>query len=244
MEQHTAEIDLELVRLEAEYERRASNTLYAERYSYFNEATLLHVHCLERSLLALLKQHKFTSLADKKILDVGCGSGTHLRRFLDYGALPVNLSGIDLMPPRIEQARRLHPDINWSIGSAHKLPYADATFDLVMSFVVFSSILDESLRQKIANEMWRVRKPGGLILVYDFAYSNPHNAAVIGVSQRKIKQLFYRPGARFDFRRITLAPPVSRIVAPRAYWLASTLELCRICNTHIIGVIDLDKSIE
>ena len=244
MEQHTTKLNLELVRLEAEYERRASNTLYAERYSYFNEATLLHIHCLERSLLALLKQHKFTPLAEKKILDVGCGNGAHLRRFLDYGALPGNLSGIDLMAPRIEQARRLHPAINWNIGSAHKLPYADATFDLVMTFVVFSSILDESLRQKIVDEMWRVRRPGGLILVYDFMYSNPGNAAVMGVSQSKVKQLFYRAGAQFDFRHITLAPPVSRIVAPRAYWLATVLELCKILNTHFIGIIDLDKSIE
>jgi SAM-dependent methyltransferase len=148
------------------------------------------------------------------------------------------------MTPRIEQARRLHPGINWCIGSAHELPYADATFDLVMSFVMFSSILDESLRQKIVDEMWRVRKPNGLILVYDFVYSNPGNSAVVGVSQHKVKQLFRRSGVRYDFRRLTLAPPVSRIVAPRAYWLANTLELCRILNTHLIGIIDLDKSLE
>lgn len=238
------EVEQELARLKAEYERRASETLYAERYSFFNAATLLHVHSLERTLLALLKRHKFTALSEKKVLDIGCGTGGHLRRFLDYGALPANLSGIDLMAPRIEQARRLHPDIHWSIGSAHELPYADATFDLVMSFVVFSSILDESLRQKIANEMWRVRKPGGLILVYDFVYSNPGNSAVVGVNQRKVQQLFQRPGVRYDFRRLTLAPPVSRIVAPRAYWLANTLELCGILNTHMLSIIDLDQSIE
>jgi SAM-dependent methyltransferase len=230
----------ELTRLKAEYARRASNSLYSERYSYFNDATLLHVHSLEHNLLTLLKRHQFMPLSEKKILDVGCGSGNHLRRFLDYGAVLANLSGIDLMAPRIEQARQLHPGIDWRIGSAHHLPYADATFDLVMSFVVFSSILDESLRQKIVHEMWRVLSPGGLILIYDFMYSNPKNAAVIGVNQHKVKQLFHRPGVRFDFRRITLAPPISRIVAPRAYWLASTLEQCQILNTHIIGIIDLE----
>ncbi len=237
MEQHTAELNLELVRLEAEYERRASHNLYTERYSYFNDATLLHVHSLERNLLTLLKRHEFTPLSEKRILDVGCGSGSHLRRFLDYGALPSNLSGIDLIVPRIEQARSLHSGIDWRIGSAHSLPYADATFDLVMNFVVFSSILDESLCQRIVDEMWRVRRPGGLILVYDFIYSNPRNAAVLGVSQRKIKQLFYRSGVQFDFRHITLAPPVSRIIAPRVYWLANILEQCKILNTHIIGII-------
>jgi ubiquinone/menaquinone biosynthesis C-methylase UbiE len=208
VEQYTAELDLELARLEAEYKLRASNNLYAERYSYFNDATLFHIHSLERTLLMLLKQHKFAPLSEKKILDVGCGSGSHLRRFLDYGALPSNLSGIDLMAPRIEQAKRLHPGIDWRIGSAHCLPYADATFDLVMSFVVFSSILDDSLRQRIVDEMWRVRKPGGLLLLYDFMYSNPRNAAVLGVSRQKAMQLFHKPGVRFDFRRIILAPPV------------------------------------
>src|SRR6266542_4730431 len=104
MEQHTVEPDQELTRLKAEYERRASNNLYKERYSFFNDATLLHAHSLERNLLALLKRHKLTSLSEKKILDVGCGTGDHLRRFLDYGALPSNLSGIDLMAPRIKQA--------------------------------------------------------------------------------------------------------------------------------------------
>jgi ubiquinone/menaquinone biosynthesis C-methylase UbiE len=238
------EPEVELARLEAEYKRRASNSRYAERYSYFNNAALLHIHSLERSLLALLKRHNFTFLTEKKILDVGCGSGSHLRRLLDYGAAPANLAGIDLLPPRIQQAQNLQSDIDWRVGSAHQLPYADATFDLVMSFVMFSSILDESLRQQIADEMWRVRKPGGLILVYDFIYSNPNNAAVRGVSQQKIKRLFNRPGARFDFQRITLAPPIARIVAPHAYWLATTLEQCKILNTHIVGIISLDESMQ
>lgn len=237
------ETELELRRIEAEYERRATNNFYTERYSFFNEATILHVHGLESNLLSLLKRHKFTSLAEKKILDVGCGHGNHLRRFLDYGASPDNLSGIDLLPSRIEQARRLHPGIDWQVGSAHILPYEDATFDLVMSYVVFSSILDSPLRQQIANEMWRVLKPDGLILFYDFVYSNPRNAAVVGVSKQKVKQLFNRPGVQFDFRRITLAPPISRILAPQSYWLAYTLEQCKIFNTHISGIISLDQTI-
>lgn len=241
MEQHTTELDLELVRLEAEYRRRTNNKLYSERYSYFNDAALLHGHSLERNQLALLKRHKFTSLSEKKILDVGCGSGGHLRRFLDYGALPSHLSGIDLMAPRIEQAKQLHPGIDWRVCSAHNLPYADATFDLVMSFVVFSSILDTALRRQIVDEMWRVRKPGGLLLLHDFAYSNPRNAAVQGMSLREVKRLFNRPGVHFDFRRITLAPPISRVIAPRSYWLASTLEQCKMFNTHLIGIINLDE---
>jgi ubiquinone/menaquinone biosynthesis C-methylase UbiE len=187
--------------------------------------------------LALLKRHNFTNLIEKKILDVGCGSGSHLRRFLEYGALPSNLSGIDLMAHRIELAQRLHPAIDWQVGSAHHLPYPDSRFDIVMSFVVFSSVLYEPLRQQIANEMLRVLKPDGLILFYDFTYSNPRNPAVLGITSKQIRHLFNRPGARFDFRRITLAPPISRLVAPRAYWLAYTLEQLKILNSHVIALI-------
>jgi ubiquinone/menaquinone biosynthesis C-methylase UbiE len=240
MQQPTTELDLELSRLEAEYRRRDSGGVLADRYTPFDESALLHFHSLERHLLALLKQHNFTDLAGQRILDVGCGSGTLLRRFLEYGAFPTNLFGIDLMAHRIELARSLHPSIDWQVGSAHQLPYPDASFDLVTSFTLFSSILSEALRQKIADEMWRVRKPGGLILLHDFMYSNPRNLTVRGIKSRQIRQLFTRPGTAFDFRSIVLAPPISRVVATHAYWLACTLEQLKIVNTHTIGVISLD----
>jgi ubiquinone/menaquinone biosynthesis C-methylase UbiE len=237
----TKEINLELSRIEAEYKQRDFGKVPAGRYSLFNESALLHVQSLERNLLALLKRHNFTDIAAKKILDVGCGSGHQLWRFLEYGALPTNLFGIDLMAHRIEQCQRLHPVINSCVGSAHQLPYTDATFDLVMTFVVFSSILSEPLRRKIADEMWRVRKPGGLILFYDFIYSNPRNSAVQGITRQHVQELFNRPGAKFDFRRVSLAPPISRIVASRAYWLAYTLEQLKLLNTHIIGIVSLKE---
>ncbi|HEX6479931.1 MAG TPA: class I SAM-dependent methyltransferase [Ktedonobacteraceae bacterium] len=239
-QQPATELDLELSRLDSEYRRRDSAGYPDERYGLFDEATLLHSECLERNLLALLKRHNFTDLAGRRILEVGCGSGDLLRRFLEYGAFPTNLSGIDLMAHRIELARSLHPGIDWQVGSAHQLPYPDDSFDLVMSFALFSSILSESLRQEIAKEMWRVRKPGGLILLHDFMYPNPRNPAVRGITRQRIRKLFNRPGAAFDFRRIVLAPPISRTVAAHAWWLASTLEQLKIVNTHTIGIISLD----
>ena len=243
MKQPVTELDLELSRLDAEYRRRDFGNISSDaaRYSLFNESALLLSQSVERNMLALLKQHKFTDLAEKKILDVGCGSGGHLRRFLEYGALPTNLHGIDLMAQRIEQARRLHPLIDWRVGSAHELPYPDASFDLVVSFVVFSSILHEQLRQKIAGEMWRIKKPGGIILFYDFAYSNPHNPAVRGITRKQIQELFKLPGVRFDFRRVILAPPIARVLTPCACWLAYSLEYLKVLNTHTIGIISLEE---
>jgi hypothetical protein len=63
---------------------------------------------------------------------------------------------------------------------------------------------------------------------------------VQGITRQQIQQLFNRPGARFDLRRVTLAPPLSRLVVPSAYWLAHILEQLKIVNTHLIGIISLD----
>src|SRR5258708_37511376 len=109
MQRPTTELELELSRLDAEYQRRDSGKdSDVNRYSLFNESPLLHSQSLERNVLALLKRHNFTNLTEKNILDVGCGNGGHLLRFLEYGALPTNLFGIDLMASRIEQARQRH----------------------------------------------------------------------------------------------------------------------------------------
>src|SRR5258708_8856067 len=176
-QQQMTKIDQELSRLKSEYRWRDSGNIPADRYSHFNESALLHSQSLNRNLLALLKRHGFTDLREKKILDVGCGNGGHLLHFLEYGAQSTNLFGIDLIAHRIEQAKQRHPAINWQIGSAHQLPYQDANFDLVMSFVVFSSILNESLRRQIAGEMWRLfEQQGPTILFFFFFFSSPHPA--------------------------------------------------------------------
>lgn len=232
-------IETELLRIQQEYEQRKNNVVFADRYSLFNETALLQTHGFERCLLSLLKKQHFTQLAEKRILDVGCGNGMQLQRFLAYGAQPSHLSGIDLLPDRIEQAQQRYAGINWHVGSAHELPYPDGSFDLVMLSVVFSSILDGTLRKRIADEIWRVRKSGGLILCYDFAYSNPRNAAVEGMTRQEVRRLFERPGANFSFRRVTLAPPLSRRIAPRASWLADTLEHLKLLDTHLISLIYL-----
>jgi ubiquinone/menaquinone biosynthesis C-methylase UbiE len=110
-----------------------------------------------------------------------------------------------------------------------------------MSFVVFSSILEQSLSQQVADEMWRVLKPGGLILFYDFAYSNPANPAVRGIARKQVVQLFGKAGAKFHFRRVTLAPPIARMVVRNTCWLAYTLEQLKFLNTHHMSIIRLDE---
>jgi len=70
--------------------------------------------------------------APRFALDVGCGEGHHL------GALRARLDceadGVDISLPAIEAAARTHRDCTFVVANADRfLPYADASFDLVMS---------------------------------------------------------------------------------------------------------------
>jgi SAM-dependent methyltransferase len=113
--------------------------------------------------------------------------------------------------------------------------FPNDTFDLVLQSTVFTSVLDSSMKQQIASEMLRVVKRDGFILWYDYHVNNPWNTDVQGVKRQEISQLF--PGCLIKLQRITLAPPLVRLLAPYS-WLACYLlgKVPWLC-THYLGVI-------
>jgi ubiquinone/menaquinone biosynthesis C-methylase UbiE len=226
------------VNLESEEARIKS--VYAQRqgsswYSWFNPGYLFYIQQLERRVVTLLRTEGFCPLYDKKVLEVGCGQGQWLREFIKWGACPDNMTGIDLLPDRVTKARQLCPQgVEIQCGSAERLAFPNASFDLVLQFTVFSSILDLKMKQMLACEMLRVLKEGGLILWYDF-YINPWNLDTRGMRRNEIAQLF--PDCRVDLHRVTLAPPLSRLLAPYSWLGCYVLERFQIFNTHYLGVI-------
>jgi len=224
----------EIERIEKAYEKRRVEQK-DKIYSYFNKGNLFIIHQREKALLEVLNKFNFSDLSDKKILDVGCGTGGTLRRFIDYGAKPENLYGIDLLGDRIEVAKELHPKINFVCGNAEKLPYPDEFFDIVMQFTVFTSILDIQLKKKIASEMLRVLKKDGIVVWYDFHMNNPKNPDVKGIKKNEIYQLLLN--CEIFLKRITLAPPLARKIAPFSFILCSILEKIPILCTHYLGII-------
>ena len=204
------------------------------RYSPFDSANLYLIQRLEADALALLRAEDVTSFADLRVLDVGCGTGSWLRRFAMYGAAPERLAGIDLRGDAIEQARALGPGMDLREGNATALPWQDGSFDLVCQFTAFSSVLDVATRDRMAVEMGRVLAPGGLILWYDMVL-NPTNRNVRGMGRKRVQALF--PGAAIRFRRVTLAPPLGRLIAPRSWIAARTLEALPFLRTHMLAAI-------
>jgi len=152
----------ELQRIRTTYEQR--DAAPPGRYSYVRPGYQFYIQQVEWNALAALRAAGVPYL-DANVLEVGCGSGYFLQRFVEFGA--ARAAGIDLMEHRIEEARRRYPNLELTAGDAADLPWDAASFDLVTQFTCLSSVLDDELRGRIASEMWRVLRPGGAVLSYD-----------------------------------------------------------------------------
>jgi ubiquinone/menaquinone biosynthesis C-methylase UbiE len=119
--------------------------------------------------------------------------------------------------------------------SGSTLSFQDESFDLVLQSLVFTSILDEGMRQCMAHEMLRVVKKTGLIIWYDFHLNNPWNPNVRGVRKAEIKRLF--PNCHIELERVSLALPLAKILAPWSWIACYFLGSFRFLNTHYLGVI-------
>lgn len=229
-----SESGIELERIRAVYARRREN-VPLNYYSFFQPGNLFLYHSLERDLLKLFRRAGFRSLRDLRILDVGCGEGNRLRDFIRYGAQPENLYGVDLLEDRIRRAKALTPNINLICSNAEKLEFSDNFFDLVCQFTMFTSILNRNVRQRIASEMVRVVKPEGAIVSYDFRIANPNNRDVVAIGKKEICELFV--GCSIKFKRVTLAPPILRRLAPMSWFLCNLLEKVPFLRTHYLVLI-------
>lgn len=185
------------------------------------------------NIIQLLNDYEI-NLIDKKILDVGCASGNIFPLLNELGANKKNINGIDIRPNSIEDAKKIFPDHSLSIMDARKLIYADNSFDLIITFTLFSSILESKYRKQIADEIIRVLKPGGVILYYDFRYKNPFNSNVIQINYNEIKNLF--PMMEKKIKQITVFPPLVRKLGVLTKIFYPILSNIVFLNTHYIGL--------
>jgi ubiquinone/menaquinone biosynthesis C-methylase UbiE len=102
----------------------------------------------------------FGNLTDKKVLDVGCGKGRFARVL--RGQYPgAEIWGLDISE---EMLKSVPAGVHTRAGSMTALPFADSTFD----FVYATESLEHAVAIELAvNEMCRVLKPGGRLLIID-----------------------------------------------------------------------------
>ena len=145
----------------------------------------------------------------------------------------IEATGADLLEERVDMARDRTPGATFLACSATAMPLDTASFGLVTAITLFSSLPTHELEAMVASEVARVLRPGGWLVWYDLRVGNPSNAAVHGLSSRRIGELF--PGWRRELTSITLVPPVARRLGrttPVLYPLMHALPLAR---THLVG---------
>lgn len=218
----------------AAHERRDQDRDRA-RYAPWNPAERLMVAERTRIATALLAKAGRFPQRGRPVLEIGYGHLGWLAELLSWGLASNDLYGIELDPARAERARAALPGTHLEVGDAGALPWPDGTFQLVVLSTVMSSVLDPERRAAIAREVERVLAPDGALVWYDLARNNPRNPDVRGLDRREVRALF--PCLSGPLARVTLAPPIARLVAPRAWWLATLLGSVPLLRTHLLGVL-------
>lgn len=104
------------------------------------------------------------------VLEIGCATGTLTLAAKQKAGSSGKVYGIDIIPGMIERCRQKAAqsgfDVTFQVGSIDNIPFPDNHFDVVMcSFMIFH--MSEKVRNKGIEEIYRVLRPNGRLLVLD-----------------------------------------------------------------------------
>lgn len=136
--------------------------------TYGEEQNNIFLQAEERGLMPLLDENPLTELS---VLDVGCGTGRHIRHCLDRHAM--SIVGIDFSRAMLRRGAWVREQHSVSLveGSVETLPLRNSSFDLVLVPLVLGHVRD---LKPAAAELARVLKSGGRLLISDWHPENEH----------------------------------------------------------------------
>jgi ubiquinone/menaquinone biosynthesis C-methylase UbiE len=126
----------------------------AHRYDHHYDRSrgkYYHTH-LSRHLMEMLPKKGL-------LLDIGCGTGLFVEKYMMDGGTAV---GLDISRGMILQARRRCKEREFVVATGETIPFCDGSFDAVGSLLAFSYMKDP---QAMLDEAFRVLKPGGTLAV-------------------------------------------------------------------------------
>jgi ubiquinone/menaquinone biosynthesis C-methylase UbiE len=222
----------EIEAIRQRYARRQENP-ESSLYDPLNPWRYMSHEEKRRAFIRWIQCSGLAPVGEKRVLEIGCGSGDNLHQLISLGFQPENLVGNELLEENALNARRLLPaGVEILVGDASTLELEINSFDIVLQATVFTSILNQEFQQTLAEKMWSLVKPGGGVLWYDFIFNNPKNPDVRGVPVSHIRQLF--PEGEIKIWRLTLAPPISRRVTRIHPSLYTWLNLMPFLRTHVL----------
>jgi len=98
----------------------------------------------------------------QQVLDVGCGTGVLARAAVERVGDASLVCGVDLNDSMLHVARELTPAIDWRQSDAAKLPFADESYNVVVSQFMLMFAPDPTA---VLRELWRVLSTGGTLAV-------------------------------------------------------------------------------
>lgn len=133
---------------------------YSAAAKTYDDKWFFYVDATTRQTLSRLRMR-----GDERVLDVGCGTGELLARLAAKYPAAI-LAGLDPVPEMLAMAKaKLSELVDLRIGWANELPWADGTFDLVVSCNMFHYVTHPVAAVR---EMERVLRPGGRIVITDW----------------------------------------------------------------------------
>ena len=126
-----------------------------------------------------------------RLLDVGCGGGSHTAAFAEAGWIP---TGIDPSGAQLELARARGCDVVQGRGEA--LPFEDASFDAAVSVWTHTDVDDWG---QVLGEIARVLRPGGVLVYVGVhpCFVGPHSLFVEGKGVPELHAGHYRVAGRY-----------------------------------------------
>lgn len=94
-----------------------------------------------------------------RLLDLGCGTGLFVSRYVAGGGTAI---GLDISRGMIRKAEERCPGSDFTVSSADRIPFRDGTFDAVASLLVFSYVRKP---ERMLAEAYRVLRPGGTLAI-------------------------------------------------------------------------------
>ena len=125
--------------------------------------------------------------AGTRVLDVGCGIGGSSRRLASRFGFDV--LGVSISPGQVDRARQLTPDgmsCQFQTMDALQLDLPDSCMDVVWTVECAPHIAD---KQRFANELLRVLKPGGQLVAADWNQRDDRNRPFNGIERWVLEQL-------------------------------------------------------